>query len=165
MILEVILVTFIFINMLVIVSFFALETIQDLFKLKLTLALALSLGELGGLGIVYYFSLKSSHKIAGPIYMIERRLNEVAAGDLTVRLKLRKNDHFHDTCDVLNNCVSSLQNKVNEVKTAARAAQEQLKSGGQDGEAIAKLLATLEQFKTESDNADDADDDSAQKTA
>jgi hypothetical protein len=54
---------------------------------------------------------------------------------------------------------------VNEVKTAARAAQEQLKSGGQDGEAIAKLLATLEQFKTESDNADDADDDSAQKTA
>lgn len=149
MILEIILVSFIFINMLVMLSFFAMDTIRDLFRLKFTLAVALACGELGGLIIIYLYTLKTSHKIAGPVYMIERRLGEIAKGDLTVSLKLRKNDHFHDTADVLNTSVEQLRGKILKVRSAAEALRETLPSNNASRETLDGLFAALDEFKTE----------------
>lgn len=148
MILEVVLVTFVFINMLVISGLVTMETMQDLLNLKVTLAVALTVGELSGLGFIYYFSLKASHRIAGPVFMIERRLSEIANGDLTVQLKLRKEDHFQETSDELNNCVNSLREKISAIKAAATDVQLELddkedKAMGLVGE----LMDLIDEFK------------------
>lgn len=42
-----------------------------------------------GLGGIYF-----SHKVIGPVYRMERALQDVADGDLTVHMKLRQGDRF-----------------------------------------------------------------------
>lgn len=148
MIVEIILITFIFINMLVIVSFFAIETVKDIFRLKFTLAMALAAGEFGGLLIIYFYTLRASHKIAGPIFMIERRLKEVAAGNLTVNLQLRKHDHFQDTGEVLNQTIEQLRSKVQTIRQEAVALRE--KSDSQANlEQWNALMQAIDVFKVE----------------
>lgn len=147
MILEVILTTFIFINVLVIAAFFAIENAQDFVRLKLGLAIALATGEVGGLAIIYHYSLKQSHRIAGPVYMLERRLNEIASGNLAVTLHLRKNDYFHDTSDVLNKCAASLKQKVANVRDTAEALGKVDGLNSESKELVNTLLAQLDEFQ------------------
>lgn len=146
-ILEVILVTFIFINILVIASFFAIESIQDFFRLKLTLAVALACGELGGLAIIYYFSLKSSHRIAGPVYMLERHLAEMAKGNLSVSLRLRKRDYLHETGDAFNECVTSLRKRVGDVRKTADELAQTDGLNAQSKALVNTLLSQLDGFQ------------------
>lgn len=148
MIVEIILTTFIFINMLVIVSFFAIESVRDIFRLKFTLAMALAAGEFGGLLIVYFYTLKASHKIAGPVYMIERRLKEIGTGNLTVSLRLRKSDHFHDTCDVLNHTVEQLRSRVQAIRKEAIALRDK-SDAGTNTEQWNTLMQTIDAFKVD----------------
>ncbi len=147
MILEVILTTFIFINVLVIASFFAIESIHDFFRLKMTLAVALATGEVGGLAIIYYYSLKSSHRIAGPVYMLERRMDELANGNLTASVHLRKGDYFHETGDVFNRCAASLKRKVSDVRATADALSKVDGLNSESKELVNTLLAQLDSFQ------------------
>lgn len=147
MILEVVLTTFIFINVLVIASFFAIESIQDFFRLKMTLAVALATGEVGGLAIIYYYSLKSSHRIAGPVYMLERRLDEMANGNLAVSLHLRQGDYFHETGDVFNRCAANLKRRVSDVRSTAEALSKVDGLNSESKELVNTLLTQLEVFQ------------------
>lgn len=149
LILEAILITFIFLNMLVIGSFVALESIPDIFTLKYTLAIALSAGELGGLAFIYYFSLRSSHRIAGPVYMIERRLREVGAGDLTVSLRLRKGDHFQDTSEILNECIADLRDKMEKIQLSVAKLKQDETLGAASKSIVDELSAQVNVFITD----------------
>lgn len=111
-ILEIILVTFIFINSLVVVSFVALESMRDFYQFKFILAAALATGEICGLAIIYYFSLRASHRIAGPIFIMERGLTAFSEGDFTFRIKLRKEDFLQDTADLYNDTANELSTKI-----------------------------------------------------
>lgn len=62
--------------------------------------------------IVYRFSLIASHRIAGPMFVLERGMKRLAEGDLTVELKLRKNDNFHETIEIFNLTVADLRERV-----------------------------------------------------
>ena len=45
---------------------------------------------------VWYGSLKSTHKIAGPVYVISRQMKLVGAGELWARISLRQKDMFQE---------------------------------------------------------------------
>lgn len=57
-----------------------------------------------------------SHKVAGPLYRIERFLRLVAAGDLSTKLRLRKGDELQDLAEALNEMTDDLKNRVNKLK-------------------------------------------------
>lgn len=62
--------------------------------------------------LVAMIGLFLSHRIAGPIYRMERFLNDVAGGDLTQRLTLRKKDELINLANGINNVVDSLKKTV-----------------------------------------------------
>lgn len=62
--------------------------------------------------LVAMIGLFLSHRIAGPIYRMERFLNDVANGDLTQRLTLRKKDELISLANGINNVVDSLKKTV-----------------------------------------------------
>jgi signal transduction histidine kinase len=53
-----------------------------------------------------------SHRLAGPIFAIGRKMNDLSQGNFNATLHLRKNDEFQDLKDKFNNLVKSLQNQV-----------------------------------------------------
>ena len=141
-ILDVILVIFVLVNLLIVFSVFAVESIQDLGRLKMTLAAGLAIGEFGGLAVVYYLGLRASHKIAGPVFALERRLDELASGNLAARLQFRQGDHFKETADKLNSTVDVLSERIASVRLRAESLQQELG----ESESLAKLIAELDFF-------------------
>ena len=66
-------------------------------------------------GMVVFVVL--SHRLAGPFYRFEKTLEQVERGDLTPRVKLRKNDQFVELEDALNRFVESLDLRIGDIKT------------------------------------------------
>lgn len=58
-----------------------------------------------------------SHKIAGPMFRFEKELKQVAEGDLTKRVVLRKKDQITDMAESLNDMISSLHEKLLDIQT------------------------------------------------
>jgi len=58
-----------------------------------------------GIGIL------TSHKIAGPVFRMVRFLNNVAEGDYTKRVHLRKGDQLQDLAEAINKVVDKLEGK------------------------------------------------------
>ena len=53
-----------------------------------------------------------SHRLAGPIFALTRRLNDLSQGNFNALLSLRKGDEFQDLKDKFNTLVHALQNQV-----------------------------------------------------
>jgi methyl-accepting chemotaxis protein len=63
-------------------------------------------------------TLFTSHKIAGPLYRIERDLEELAAGNLNIRFNLRGGDEIKALAANLDQAALSLKLKVSAIKNA-----------------------------------------------
>ena len=61
---------------------------------------------------VGFLGIYLSHKIAGPIYRIEKSLGTMAAGDLSSRIKLRKGDEMVSLADAVNKLTDSIVQSV-----------------------------------------------------
>ena len=57
---------------------------------------------------IFLLALISSHKIAGPIYRIEKDMSEIARGNLALRIKLRRGDELQDIADAINAMTENL---------------------------------------------------------
>ncbi len=77
---------------------------------------------------VAFFLFVLLHRIAGPIYRIRQSTLAVASGDLTHRVKLRKWDGLKDLEADFNKMTQSMQEKINEAKTAAGTVRKSLES-------------------------------------
>lgn len=78
-------------------------------------------------------TLYASHRIAGPLYRIEKDLERVMAGDLDVKFHLRKNDQLVPLASLIERLTGRLKEDVREMKQvnaelAALLAQAQEKS-------------------------------------
>lgn len=70
-------------------------------------------------------SLLLSHRIAGPLFRFEKSAERVAAGDLSLRVVLRKEDEFLGFQDKFNGMLESLRNRVSsDVESAAKTARD-----------------------------------------
>ncbi|HAM39296.1 MAG: hypothetical protein A2474_06085 [Elusimicrobia bacterium RIFOXYC2_FULL_34_12] len=54
-----------------------------------------------------WLSLRLSHRIAGPLYRIEKSLIEIMEGKNIDEIKIRKYDELHDLVDILNEFLKS----------------------------------------------------------
>ena len=63
-------------------------------------------------------TLFTSHKIAGPLYRIEKDLDELASGNLNVKFMLRGGDEIKKLAANLDNVTRSLKVKIEGIKAA-----------------------------------------------
>ncbi|MFA6078764.1 MAG: methyl-accepting chemotaxis protein [Candidatus Omnitrophota bacterium] len=61
---------------------------------------------------VIIFGIYASHKIAGPIFRMEKFLNNVATGDLSTRLTLREKDELISLANGINNVLDSMRTTI-----------------------------------------------------
>jgi len=87
----------------------------------------MALSILGLLIVMIWLSLKLTHRVAGPIYRIMRRLEEMAEGNLHETMRLRQKDQFQDLAQQLNLTIESLRLEREQTQQQASLLQEQLR--------------------------------------
>ena len=65
-----------------------------------------------------FVTLFTSHKIAGPLYRIEKDIREVASGNLSQEFNLRQGDEIRPIAEILSTMVRFLRGEVNSLKKA-----------------------------------------------
>jgi methyl-accepting chemotaxis protein len=108
--------------------------------------------------VILIVSIVISHRLAGPLYKFEKSAEMVAGGDLTQRMRLRKDDHLGELQNRFNDMVSNIQNKVNrDRRTAVEVSAELQKmadlSQNEDlknklNEQAKKLISISKEFKS-----------------
>jgi len=66
--------------------------------------------------ITVFVTLFISHKIAGPIYRVEKEMKNIAFGNLSNKISLRKNDQIKEMAESLNQMAESLHEKMVEIR-------------------------------------------------
>lgn len=67
--------------------------------------------------VIIFLTLFISHKIAGPIYRLEKSLDAIKNGDLVAdEIRLRSNDQIQNLANSFNKMSSSVRLKVKEIK-------------------------------------------------
>lgn len=146
LIVEVLLITFILINLIVIAGYFLIDSISDVQQLKRYLGVTVAALEVVGFVVVYRFNLKSSHRIAGPVFVIERSLKSIEAGDLSFTMRLRQGDQFHEVKEQMNATVGELRQRLAKAQQLARKLQDQ---SSPDEALVDALLRELDYFNTQ----------------
>ncbi len=146
---------FISINALFIVGYLIIDSMTDIQQLKQTLAYAIAAAELISLALIYRLSIKESHRIAGPVFVLERSLKKIEAGELDFTVNLRTHDHFHETADAFNDMLTGLEQRIGRAQTLAR----ELAATTQDREQqrrLEQLVEELGHFRTKESQTTDS---------
>jgi len=61
---------------------------------------------------IFLLALIFSHKVAGPVYRIEKSIDEIAGGNLMLKVKLRKGDELKDLAEIINVMTENLRNTM-----------------------------------------------------
>ncbi|MDH5633007.1 MAG: hypothetical protein OEZ10_08425 [Gammaproteobacteria bacterium] len=101
-------------------------------------------------GLIYLFIIFYTHRIAGPVYRFTETLTSMAGGDLSARIKLRKNDYFENLGESINRLSDHYADTFRELQAAASRLEEQgEKSADQDAKIqIAKIKSILAGYQT-----------------
>lgn len=101
--------------------------------------------------LIFVLGLLFSHKIAGPVYRIEKSIYEIAKGNLSLKIKLRKGDELWDLADIINSMTENIRSSIDSNKDSASKVQKDLDEirkvvSGQpiDPNKIASLVNNLE---------------------
>ncbi len=62
--------------------------------------------------IIFILGLLFSHKIAGPLYRIEKAIDEISKGSIGLKIKLRRGDELKDLAEVVNTLTENLRNSI-----------------------------------------------------
>lgn len=151
MILEILMITFTLINILVVAAFLLLDYVPNLHQKKEYIALAVVVFEIIGFLLVYRMMIRSSHRIAGPLFNLERNMQAIENGDLSFNMDIRSDDQFHELSDQMNNTVESLRTRIQRIQSLAVTVQQ--KPG--NTKACNELISELEFFKTIAEANDD----------
>ena len=68
--------------------------------------------------VVAFIGTYLSHKIAGPVYRLERYLSDMTAGKLTAHVTLRKGDEFTGVADKINELTDSLRGTLSNQRSS-----------------------------------------------
>lgn len=86
-----------------------------------------------------------SHRIAGPIYRMEKFLNNLALGDLTGRIVLRAKDELITLANGINFVVDSLKSNIVEQKAALSKSNLELANLKKAGDARPTDMASIKE--------------------
>ncbi len=85
----------------------AYNLIPVLHKINLILLLGIPVISL----VILIWGVFISHRIAGPIYRLEKDLEKVANGDFSWRIKIRKKDELHSVAEGINKILKKMEEK------------------------------------------------------
>ncbi|THB71468.1 MAG: methyl-accepting chemotaxis protein [Desulfovibrio sp.] len=85
-------------------------------------------------------TLYISHKIAGPLYRFETDLELIAKGDLTKRIRLRKEDQLKDLANSLNTFVDTMHDRMAEIQTQVEETFDAVMRVAPESEAMRKVV-------------------------
>ncbi len=109
----------------------------------IAISAAVALG-VGLIGMIVFIFL--SHRIAGPLYRVEKGMREIGKGDLTHRVRLRKTDQLEELAQSLNSFAQQMDEKLGglqkELEQASAACSDKDKP-----EEIAKLAEAIRRLK------------------
>ncbi|MFZ3064697.1 MAG: HAMP domain-containing protein [Nitrospirota bacterium] len=69
--------------------------------------------------ITIIITLLISHKIAGPLYRIEKSIHEIGEGNLSFKIYLRAKDELITLAEIFNNMMVTLKGKIEKIQDAA----------------------------------------------
>lgn len=118
---------------------------QSLFSL---LWPVLSVCVLGTLFVTFIFGIVISHRMAGPVYSMQRTLTRLADGDLSIQTELRKKDAFKPMNDTINHLGKQWLKSILELQSLCR----ELDSGTLDDKQrqhVNRFGEVMKAFKTE----------------
>jgi len=92
-------------------------------------------------------TLFTSHKIAGPLYRMEKDIEEVSGGNLKKRFNLREHDEIKRLAASLDKMTETLRSDINELKECVTELESSA-PGADLKEKIEKLKAVLKKFIT-----------------
>ncbi|MCR4286886.1 MAG: methyl-accepting chemotaxis protein [Deltaproteobacteria bacterium] len=88
------------------------------------------------------------HKIAGPLYRMERLIkDEVGNGNLTVKFTVRNGDELQDLADALNIMQDRLKDKVGMINEAAQALQHKAHEMAKKDPSAAEVAELAQRLK------------------
>ena len=76
--------------------------------------------------IIFIAGIIISHKIAGPMYRIEKSAEAISNGDLSVSFRIRKGDEMKEASSALEEMVDSLQADFAKIKKAGQTLDEKI---------------------------------------
>ena len=85
--------------------------LQRIGSSQLLMGVAVAAVLLGHVALVVWLGLVASHKVAGPLYRFKKVMKEVADGDMSVRMKLRKGDQLDDVAEAFNEMMDALERR------------------------------------------------------
>lgn len=100
---------------------------------------------------IIFITVLYSHKIAGPIYRIEKNLEAIGFGDLTVNTRFRGNDQLTGLAEEINHMVRSLNHTVRSCSEALDKVERceqylaRLIEAGAKDESVKKALEELKE--------------------
>ena len=62
--------------------------------------------------LIFIMGVLFSHKIAGPVYRIEKSLYEISKGNLALKVKLRSGDELWDMANIINDMTEALSKTI-----------------------------------------------------
>lgn len=65
-------------------------------------------------GFNFWYGVRLSHRIAGPMVQIKRVIDQALKGEYKSRIQLRSNDYLHEIGDELNTLLEQLETQQNE---------------------------------------------------
>lgn len=95
-------------------SVLRVERTQEFFLQQFTLLALIVVVAIAMAGLIVFTLL--SHRIAGPLYRFEKVLEQVEAGDLTTKVKLRGTDQIADLAKAMNELIGSLNGRMGALK-------------------------------------------------
>ncbi len=139
---------FVTVNVLFVIGYLVIDSVAELHAIKRTMAYALAIAEPLALGLIYWLGLKESHRIAGPLFVLERALGQVRDGRLDIEMRLRAGDHFHETRDAFNAMREDLSRRIGASRKLAEALAQQLPEGSEERARARQLAAMLAHYHT-----------------
>jgi len=91
-------------------------------------------------------TLFTSHRIAGPLYRLEKDIEEVASGNLNLKFSLRESDELKAMASSLNKLVDSLRSNMALIKDSVIELDK--KASGDLRPMIEKIKQATDKFKT-----------------
>ena len=122
---------------------------EDALALSTGAAALLGAVELILIGSIWYVCLRASHRIAGPVYVFNREIGKIGAGDLTASIRLRDRDMFRDEAQQMNDSLATLRAKIASAQALARQLKEAQVSGGDIAGLAEQLDNELSSFTTD----------------
>ena len=100
---------------------------------------------------IFIIGIFVSHRIAGPMYRIEKSAEAIRSGDLRVNFKIRKGDEMRGAAGALEDMIESLHDDVKKIKAESAALGEKINSliargaiQGDDGARLKEMLANID---------------------